>query len=322
MRYVPHLIPEQSKVLRDYFTGKEYGNKISGLKKVLCITGTVIFFLYAIAFYSHPVVLLTFAVLGAGLLLPVHQWLESTFRFRFTTLIKTCLYLLLIIPSLIIIGNSKEIKEAAVVQQENVKEEKVQKEEVKETKKVNQEQLLLAVKDSIRRDSLQQDLHILNDRSALSKMGKPQIDARYAHAFALAVTPDEKSALENVKAEMVAVDLQRLLTAKKYKDALPILDELIAQTPSNSDLLYKRAICYDKTGNPQASVNDLKVAMEMGSTDAEAYHEKINPERKKVTGYHTLCCDGSTSNSTGRGTCSHHGGVCGREAEYETYRKY
>ena len=32
--------------------------------------------------------------------------------------------------------------------------------------------------------------------------------------------------------------------------------------------------------------------------------------------FSTTCCDGSSSTSTGRGTCSHHGGVCSGNSGY------
>lgn len=63
--------------------------------------------------------------------------------------------------------------------------------------------------------------------------------------------------------------------------------------------------------------------MKMGSTEAEKSYNKFNPLRKKVISYTTRCCDGTSSSSKGRGTCSHHGGVCNwNEPIYEEYRQY
>lgn len=86
---------------------------------------------------------------------------------------------------------------------------------------------------------------------------------------------------------------------------------------------YQRALCYEKMHLRQLAVDDLKEAIKLGNKDANELHEKINPELKRISEYVTRCCDGSTSNATGRGACSRHGGVCNwNEPVYETYRKY
>lgn len=108
-----------------------------------------------------------------------------------------------------------------------------------------------------------------------------------------------------------------------YKEAieaytLPFVTRLEMATTS-----LARARCYDKIGERQLAVNDLKIAVKLGNEDAIAFHDKINPELKRVAYYETLCCDGWISHSTGRGTCSHHGGVCNWNSPvYETHRKY
>ncbi|MDB2656568.1 DUF3761 domain-containing protein [Crocinitomicaceae bacterium] len=87
---------------------------------------------------------------------------------------------------------------------------------------------------------------------------------------------------------------------------------------------YIRALCYEKLRDRQSALNDLKRAINLGHDDADKLHDRINPERRKISGYNIRCCDGSISYSTSRrGTCSHHGGVSNwNEPVYETYRKY
>src|SRR4030095_12099344 len=107
--------------------------------------------------------------------------------------------------------------------------------------------------------------------------------------------------------QKVAISTTKIVTlikAGKYNTVIPQLAGLILLEPNNADLYYNRGICYNKTGKIQEAVNDFRTAIELGSPNAEASFNKINPIRKRVIGYLTLCCDGSTSSSSGRGTCS------------------
>lgn len=110
---------------------------------------------------------------------------------------------------------------------------------------------------------------------------------------------------------------------RDYDKAIADYTELIEANSNNKSGFYKRAICYNKQGKIQESVNDLKESIALGNQDAEIMHNKINPIKKRVSYYITRCCDGTTSNATGRGACSHHDGVCDwNEPVYEEYRKY
>ena len=109
----------------------------------------------------------------------------------------------------------------------------------------------------------------------------------------------------------------------EYELAVTDYSSLIKRSVNYRENLYNRALCYQKLKEIQLAVNDLKEAIKFGHEDAEKLHEKINPERKRVAYYVTRCWDGSTSNSNGRGACSHHGGVKNwNDPVYETYRKY
>jgi len=123
--------------------------------------------------------------------------------------------------------------------------------------------------------------------------------------------------------EIIAQKAQINFDLKKYDDAISNYGILIASSYSLKESHYQRALCYNKQKKTQETVDDLVKAIELGNTDANELHEKINPIKKRVSYYVTRCCDGTTSNSTGRGTCSHHGGVCNwNEPVYEEYRKY
>lgn len=111
--------------------------------------------------------------------------------------------------------------------------------------------------------------------------------------------------------------------AQDYALAVDDYSVLLDRSINRSENLYNRAVCYQKQQKIQLAVDDLKEAIELGNEDAEKLHEKINPERKRIAYYVTRCWDGSTSNASGRGACSHHGGVKNwNEPVYETYRKY
>jgi tetratricopeptide (TPR) repeat protein len=111
--------------------------------------------------------------------------------------------------------------------------------------------------------------------------------------------------------------------AHQYELAIVDYTNLIDRSVNYAENLYQRALCYQKQNEIQLAVNDLKEAIELGHEEAETLHEKINPERKRIAYYVTRCRDGSTSNASGRGACSHHGGVKNwNEPVYETYRKY
>lgn len=108
-----------------------------------------------------------------------------------------------------------------------------------------------------------------------------------------------------------------------YDLAINNYSSLLDRSIDRSENLYNRAVCFQKQEKIQLAVNDLKEAIELGNVKAEKLHDEINPERKRVAYYVTRCWDGSTSNATGRGACSHHGGVKNwNEPVYETYRKY
>jgi hypothetical protein len=104
---------------------------------------------------------------------------------------------------------------------------------------------------------------------------------------------------------------------------LNLIQDLLKDDPTKPKLLYERAVCYIKLRKVQLAVDDLNSAKENGFEKAEKLYEKVNPLRKRVAYYITLCADGSTSSATGRGACSWHGGVAEwNHPVYEEYRKY
>lgn len=122
-----------------------------------------------------------------------------------------------------------------------------------------------------------------------------------------------------------------LFANKKYGDALEYYKKA-QYNPSRLDSLhYNKAVCYVNAGEIAAAAYVLKQSVR--TPRVEALFNKINPiktrvsyvdkpvQKKRVAYYTILCRDGSTSSSSSRrGTCSHHGGVSDWEHPvYETY---
>lgn len=134
---------------------------------------------------------------------------------------------------------------------------------------------------------------------------------------------EEGDTIRNLVSQIAGKKVDRLMKKRNFKTARLLLDSLIADDASNADLLYRRAICFQRTGLLKDAVVDLKNAAGLGDPRAGSLFDKINPARKVIVGYITRCCDGSTSYARGRGACSHHGGVCNwNEPVYEEHRKY
>jgi tetratricopeptide (TPR) repeat protein len=310
MRYVPNLIPDKSKVLRDYFKGDIYEPRQSN--QLLTVLGWIfgVFFLIgALVSISHPLLTLVFGLLGLILLPPGHRWIERKLRFRLTTKVKSILVAVIFISATPLTSHYNSIdKNEALLLKQKVEQEAKQKEQADK-------------KELERIDSLNYHIQLANNLKKEHKIEEATSHLGFALAFAS--TQAEKDQISKEKIAISAIKTFDLVKAGKYQNALPGLNSLIAQDGNNSDLLYNRAICYSKTGKIQEAVTDCKAAMQLGNTDAEKLHEKINPIKKRVSYYVTRCCDGSTSSSKGRGACSRHGGVCNwNEPVYEEYRKY
>lgn len=148
-----------------------------------------------------------------------------------------------------------------------------------------------------------------------------QIELKHFDAGILYLDSALKLANSEEKSEIISQKAEINFTLKKYDDAISDYGELIASNYLLKDTYYQRALCYNKQRKTQGTVDDLVKAIEFGNAEASKLHEKINPIRKRVSYYVTRCCDGATSSSTGRGICSHHGGVCNwNEPVYEEYR--
>ena len=77
----------------------------------------------------------------------------------------------------------------------------------------------------------------------------------------------------------------------------------------SSDAYFQIGKCYEKLNKKEEAVKFYKLA---DTDESLKIYNKLNPLKRRVLYYQTVCCDGvwSPSNAKGRGACSHHGGFC------------
>ena len=113
---------------------------------------------------------------------------------------------------------------------------------------------------------------------------------------------------------LASVELARL----DFRHAIKHYRKFI-EIDEQNDIVYSNlAYCYIQLGNKNKAKKYYKLSAELGNSEAcKQFRELSAKTRYRVQ---SRCCDGSTSSSTGRGTCSHHGGVC--DIEYIPYKEY
>lgn len=310
MSYIPNLIPDKHRILKDYFneSAPEPSNSNDPIRVISWVLG-IIFFLAAIVFIKHPLLALLFGLIGFIIIPPGHRLVEDKLRFKLTSKLKVGLCSALFIASLPAVSHYNNLDKQLIVQQQ-LKNEREQNEKA-----------ISDQNEQRRKDSLSYYLGLSNQYKKAHQIKDAATQLQFASTFAS--TPVEKDQIGREEVSIGTVKATDLISAGKYQLALPEISTLLNTDPNNNDLLYNRAICYSKTGHVQEAVNDLKPLIQAGYADAQKIYDKINPIRKKVIGYETLCCDGTSSSAKGRGACSHHGGVCNwNHPIYEEYRKY
>ncbi|HEU0125136.1 MAG TPA: hypothetical protein VFQ56_02425 [Flavobacterium sp.] len=310
MRYVPNLIPQGSKILPHYFKGNIYvATKKNPIRNIVFWTIGIFFFIGSLAFIKHPIMFLFFGLIGFILIPLGHQLLERKLKFKLTRKIKAFVVSMLLGSSLPLAGHYNTVDQKIAYEQKlaDEKEAKIK--------------AITSHKEQQRKDSLL--FYITEVQHQVKKNKLEKANELLQHAMAFANLPADKKQLEKERIGIATIKTLNLVKAGKYETALTEISHLLNSTPSNSELIYNRAICYSKTGKIREAVYDLKSLIQSGNSQAEKLHEKINPIRKRVAYYVTRCWDGSTSSATGRGACSRHGGVKNwNEPVYEEYRKY
>jgi tetratricopeptide (TPR) repeat protein len=309
MKYFDGLFSPEEKVLPNYFK-VGVGKKTTKLKllDMLSYMGAAFFFLSSLAYVVHPSVALLFALIGFSILPYGHRSIEKQLRFKFTTAIKTIFCLILFISTIPLIARYSE--EDAMAEAAKLRSLKL--EAVAAEVKLKQEE-----------NRKLQFNSLLEKAQAASQTKNSDVSSLLDSLQSAAKSDDEHSEVYELRLVVNSLRAKALIASGNYKAALPLIQELIETSGSTTERLYQRALCYSKTGDVPAAVADLKKCMAEDYKPADRLHERINPLRKRITGYITLCRDGTTSYATGRGACSWHGGVAQwNYPKYETYRKY
>ena len=311
MKYIPGLIPPDKKVLPGYFTetpaSPSFKNSITYILLFIC---AVIVFVAGLSFLKHPLLTLLFTLIGLVLLPGGRSWIEKQFRFRLTVTITASFITIVSIcmAPLFLYYQGVDKIEVAVLQAQLEKQKAVD--------------LAVAKEHQRQDDSVQL---FLTEARLLEKTGKlEQAMGKVELAASFAQTDSAKSTLSNVRSYLEKKWIIALVKQGKYEAALPQLATLMeADSSGDKDLHYYRAVCYSKNGQIQEAVNDLKPLLTNGNKAADRLYDQINPITRRVIGHVTRCNDGSTSQATGRGACSHHGGVANWDDPiYEESRKY
>jgi len=306
MRYLKDLIPKEHKVLPEYFQEKESKNKPRNQKHSPLLTTVGIIF-FSLAIISIKYIFLAFLLALIGWFFTAHcaRWMQDKARFKLTGAIRTGAVVFLLIG---IIPAFAYYKQQDAVLQKQLQAERLKRE------KITADSL---ASENHRRDSL---YHLLAE---VKKLDPGQGFASLKRLEQLAVSREEKDTLISAKKIVSNRFAHSLIKKGRYKSALEVYDGLLNDFPTDGDILLERANCNLKAGNVKLAVADLTLAIDRGNQAATKLYNKVNPIRKRVAYYVTRCCDGTTSNATGRGACSWHGGVCNwSEPVYEEYRKY
>jgi tetratricopeptide (TPR) repeat protein len=292
--------------------------------------------------------LLGFLILGlfialiVGLVNPslILRWSKKPTRLKvFVWWFFTTFVLSILCTALITEKTSEEIVNSSKEKIEN----RHYKSAINELKKIkqddsfyNESQLLIAKADSLQKitknekrdilkNSKEDSIRLENQRKDsitfyISKAEQFTINKKYqlaidSYSKALDFSPENKNQIQ-----FSIADLYYQL--KKYNAAIDKYEEL-KHINFGDTVFYQLALCYVGLSDKVNAVQYLRYAMNINSERANKLHDKINPIKKRIVGYTTLCCDGTTSKSKGRGACSKHGGVCNwNHPIYVEYREY
>lgn len=304
-RYVPGLVPESHRVLKEYFVGvKQLPAAKSAWNPVLSGLAIVLFILAIPVSSVHLGFSVSLLVMAILLLPRSKRWLESNLRFHFTGRFQLLSYgALLAISS---ISGTKYLQRIAAINQAK---------HLAEVRVIREKQAAQA-KEKARKDSL---ASLLADAESFKtrKFYKKAIPA-YLRVLSYGRSSDPemihaRDGLANSYSQ-----------TGNYQLAVEQYTGLLSLTADNGYYL-QRGRCYRKLGSKRDAIGDFYQAAHGGNSEAAKLYEQMNPKLRRVSYYQTVCCDGSysPSNAKGRGACSHHGGVCNWNYPiYEYYRKY
>lgn len=294
----------QTQVINNYFPqNPDSIFKRKGLQ-VVTVTVGILMLIISPFTIAYPPLSIVLAVSGLLLFPGVGRMVAGVFRIPVTTPIRTIALialLLLNLPFAIVFGR-----------------EKFRLAEDHRTGLLNERHAMR--NEQQRKDSLDMCLQQIADFR--DKGETDQALMALDKADLLTKTPGEKADVNEVRIGVSLTKATELMDKHQYNMAIDLLSGVYVLDTNDTEILYKRALCYVKTNHMASAVHDAKRAMFHGHAAADTLYEQINPILKRYT-YTTQCQDGSFSSAMGRGACSHHGGVATREYPVqEIYRQY
>jgi tetratricopeptide (TPR) repeat protein len=306
MRYLKDLIPPEHRVMPDYFQQADVKTKsVTTRPSLLSTLISIVFFIATVYCFDRPLIALLL-MLGALLYTSKGKnWLEKKAEFRLTNKIRIGIHVGLLVFCLPLLFYYQRLEEQNTRMAEQAKRQRI---------KIVADSV---GKDNLRKDSLDYFLKRMNIEDPQKSFALLKLLDKYS------ISQKELDTAKKLRRAVSRRFAKSLLKKGRNREALDIYNGLLAQNSGDADLLYDRASYYLKIGKIKLAVHDLSSSMEAGSNLASKMYNKVNPIKRKVAYYVTRCCDGTTSNATGRGACSWHGGVCKwNDPVYEEYRKY
>jgi len=270
-RYVSGLISPGKKIFKETFHGTSNRKQVKKFPWWQIVLSSCIM-LFSFVFSNNLLSGLILASISSLFIPPTEAKWENMLRVNLDSKVKLFITVLLVIFSIpVSIASNhfqlqKEKERALLVlaaQQKKAVEEK---------------------NEAIRKDSLNYYVKLLAASAKDIDRSLRLID----RANTFAKFSDEIDQLSNRRNTLRSNQIDLFITHRNYREALEKLDNLIAHD-KKAEHYYRRAICYQKLKQPQAAVNDLNIAMELGSTAAQRLYNTINPLRKRVIGYVTRC---------------------------------
>jgi len=307
-RYYPGLLSPEYRVLTDYFQGNAYAPSEQSRPKGLTAAGLLLLAAspFTIAYIPFFLVL---TVTGMLLLPGIGRMVARAFRIRLTPSVRKVTLIVLLALNLpfaiAFVGVRSRLAEFHRV--ELLREQKVAEQAQREERQR---------KDSL--DACLQRITVFHQRGETNK-ALVTLDK----ADLLTKTSWESADVDQKRIEVSMTKAADLINKRQYNMAIDLLNDLHELDTNDTEILYLRARCYVETDRIPNAVRDAKNAMVRGHKEAGSLYEQINPIRQRVAYRTTLCNDGTFSGATGRGACSHHGGVnTWNYPVYEDYRQY
>lgn len=309
--YVPNLIPENHRILPEYFIQKNNNKDFRSFKVLIWILSIILFLFSIIALpvnfgFSFCLFLTTFLVCPWG-----HHWLEKKLKFTLTKNIKLksigIISIFTFFTSFGYINKLEKIRQNEFIAK--IKQDKIE-EEIKVTNHLRKKKA--EANEKKRLDSLM----FYTSQAEINQKSK-----NYTKAINYYLKAKKYSIASNKN--LISLGLANsYFEDRNYKKAIENFNGL---EETDAEIFYKKGICSKKIGAISDAIRNFKQAFDLGDRTSEKEYNQVNPIIRHILYYQTVCCDGSysPSNAKGRGACSHHGGVCNwNKPIYEEHRKY